>query len=253
MAESLKLCIIDDDEGMRLLLTRIVARAEGIDLAGEAASGEEGLELVERERPDIVFLDVEMPGITGVECARRIQDIDPKIFIIFATAHEQYMKDAFSLYAFDYLIKPFDVERALETLARIREITEQRQESAAQLPAVPTYAQARPQKIMLRHREGISFVDKNEILLVQRENRSTVIYTANDKHTTSESLGSLEERLGGHPFFRCHKSYIINLDAIAHVYPYGRWTYLVKLSGTQQDALMTNEKYAEMEKFFSGD
>lgn len=249
MAEPLKLVIVDDDEGMRLLLRRIIQRAEGFELVAEASDGEQGVALIEAHHPDVAFLDVEMPGMTGVECARRIQDIDPRIFIIFATAHEQYMKDAFSLYAFDYLVKPFEVQRALDTLSRIRSIAQGGELlQPVALPAQPAGVMA--QKIMLRHREGISFVDKSAVLLIQRENRATVIYTADGKHQTSESLGSLEERLGGHPFFRCHKSYIINLDAITHVYPYGRWTYLVKLAGIQQDALMTNEKYAELEKMF---
>lgn len=249
MAESLKLAIIDDDEGMRLLLTRIAQRAQGYELVGVAPCGEDGVTLVEQHHPDVIFLDVEMPGITGIECAQRIQDIDPQIVIIFATAHDQYMKDAFSLYAFDYLVKPFDVQRALDTLERIRSM-KQDDANHHSLSLTPAPVGVKTQKIMLRHREGISFLDKSEILLIQRENRATVIYTESGKHQTSESLGSMEERLGGHPFFRCHKSYIINLDAITHVYPYGRWTYLVKLSGTQQDALMTNEKYAELEKLF---
>ena len=118
----LKLMVCDDQPGMRLVLRKLIEKAEGFRLVGEAESGEACLELFAELRPEIVFMDVEMPGINGVECARRIQDIDPKTALIFATAHEGYMGEAFELYAFDYLLKPFKAERVLATLNRLREL-----------------------------------------------------------------------------------------------------------------------------------
>ena len=91
-----------------------------------------------------------------------------------------------------------------------------------------------------------------DILLVQRENRSTVLYaTGGRRFETSEALGDVEARLDPQIFFRCHKSYIINLNVIDNITPYGRWTYVVHLTGTTQDALITHEKYEELEKMFS--
>ena len=107
-------------------------------------------------------------------------------------------------------------------------------------------------RIMLRHKEGVNFVNQADILLVQRENRSTVLYaTEGRRFETSESLGDVEERLDPAIFFRCHKSYIINLNVIDSITPYGRWTYVVHLTGTDQDALITHEKYEELETMFS--
>lgn len=104
---------------------------------------------------------------------------------------------------------------------------------------------------MLKHREGVAFVNMDDILLVQRENRATVLYTVNDgRYVTSDSLSEVEARLDGRLFFRCHKSYIINLNHIDSVTPYGRWTYIVRLRGTKHDALITHEKYEELEKLF---
>ena len=92
----------------------------------------------------------------------------------------------------------------------------------------------------------------SDILLVQRENRSTVIYTmGGGRYETSDSLGETESRLDPNVFFRCHKSYIINLNQIDSITPYGRWTYVVRLHGTKQDALITHEKYEELERLFS--
>ena len=248
--EPIKVIIADDDEGMRLIERKLIRKVEGFELVGEAKDGEELLALVEEKHPQIVFLDVEMPGKTGVECARMIQDTDPAIILIFATAHDEYMGDAFEVYAFDYLLKPFKVDRVLKTLERARDRLTRRGEEAP----LPVHAAARPApgRLMLHHKEGVSFVSMNDILLVHREDRSTVIYTAGGgRYVTGDSLAETEARLDPAVFFRCHKSYIINLNHISHITPYGRWTYIVRLSGTEHDALITHEKYEELEKLFS--
>ena len=196
-----------------------------------------------------MFLDVEMPGKTGVECGRQIQDLDPSIIMIFATAHDQYMGDAFEVYAFDYLIKPFKVERVLQTLDRIRGRFLQ---DETPLPPLRHPTAQATGRLMLRHKDGVSFIAMNDILLIQREDRSTVIYTeGGGRYMTSDTLSETEARLDPQVFFRCHKSYIINLNKITDITPYGRWTYVVHLSGTRQDALITHEKYEELEKMFS--
>ncbi len=249
----IRVIIADDEPGMRLIERKMIERVEGFVLVGEAEDGNELLQLVEEHRPQVVFLDVEMPGKTGVECARQIQDMDPGIILIFATAHDQYMGDAFEVYAFDYLIKPFRVDRVMQTLERARDRLI-RAGGDEPLPALPRAAAPRVAagRLMLRHREGVSFVSMSDILLVQREERSTVIYTTGGgRYVTSDSLGETEARLDPQVFFRCHKSYIINLNQISAITPYGRWTYVVRLNGTDHDALITHEKYEELERMFS--
>jgi two-component system LytT family response regulator len=243
----LKVLIADDDEGMRLVLKKVLQKTEGFNLIGEAADGESALRLFEEYRPQLVFLDVEMPVMDGMECARRITDIAPETRIIFATAHGEYMPDAFEVYAFDYIVKPFRLERISQSLERIRNSLSGRYEQQE----IRNPLQSRtPDKLMLRNKDGITLVDMDEIILIQREDRSTVIYTARERYTTSEGLSELEERLDRKTFFRSHKSYIINLDSISKIYPYGRWTYVVKLKDTEKDALMTHEKYQELEKIY---
>lgn len=243
----LKVLIADDDEGMRLILRKIVSRAEGYEIAGEAEDGQAALRLYEAVRPDVVFLDVEMPVVNGVECAKKIADINPKTLIIFATAHEEYMPEAFSVYAFDYVVKPFKAERLLKTLERIIEAEGIKMEFTAGKQQTASIAS---EKLMVRNKEEINLIDVSEILLIQREDRTTAIYTGNERFVTSEGLSELEERLDKSIFFRSHKSYIINLGAINKIYPYGRWTYVVKLKGTDKDALLTHERYEELEKLF---
>lgn len=251
MMEPIRVVIADDDEGMRLIERRMIERVEGFSLAGEAKDGDELLALVEELNPQVVFLDVEMPNKTGVECARIIQDMDPSIVMIFATAHDEYMGDAFEVYAFDYLVKPFKVDRVMKTLERARDRISRINEKP--LPELHrTAPRAANARLMLRHRDGVSFIGMDDILLVQRENRATVLYTVGGgRYETSDSLSETEARLNPDVFFRCHKSYIINLNHISNITPYGRWTYVIRLNGTDHDALITHEKYEELERMFS--
>ena len=245
--DDIRILIADDDAGMRLVMRKLVERAEGYRLAGEAADGDELIRLYDAAHPQVVLMDVEMPGRTGIECARAIQDRDPRTVLVFATAHEEYMKSAFEVYAFDYLVKPFRVERALETLSRIRDRLRSEPERAALTPPAASV----PGRIMLKHRDGVSFLDLEDIAMVMRENRATVVLMRDGtRYTVSDGMAELDERLPDHMFFRTHKSYIVNLNLIESIAPYGRWTYVVKLKGLKDDALITHERFEALQGMF---
>lgn len=131
----IRVLIADDDAGMRLVLRKKIAATAGFQVVGEAANGQEAMEIYDRTHPQVIFLDVDMPGKTGVECARLIQDQNPAAVLIFATGHEEYRGEAFEVYAFDYLVKPFKLARLEQTLARIQ--TRLRREPAEALPPPP--------------------------------------------------------------------------------------------------------------------
>ena len=247
--EPIRALIADDDAGMRLLMRKLLEKSGGFVLCGEASDGAELLALAAEHHPQLVLLDVEMPGVSGVDCARELQDSDPHTILIFATAHDKYMADAFEVYAFDYLLKPFKAERALATLERAKSVLRTREDAARSAKPV----EPRPQsgRILLKHRDGVSVINMEDILLVQREERATVLYTVNDgRYVTGDSLADIGARLDPALFMRCHKSYIINLSHVDSISPYGRWTYVVKLRGTRRDALITHEKYEELERLF---
>lgn len=243
---TLKALIVDDDEGMQLLMKKFIEKVDGYDVSGIASNGEAALKMVETIKPHVVFLDIEMPVLGGVECAKKIMDIDPKIKIIFATAYQEYMSEAFELYAFDYIVKPFKFERIQKTLIRIKEILNQPNE----ITSNNNKNTRNLDKIIIKNKDGISFVNLDEIIFIQRENRSTVVYTADERYITSEGLSEIEARLNKDLFFRSHKSYIINLSMIHKIYPYGRWTYIVKFKNTDKDALITYKQNEELQKMF---
>ena len=184
----LKVLIADDDAGIRLLLKKVIEKTSGFKWIGEAEDGEYALRLFETLRPELVILDVEMPRLTGVECAKRIAEINPKTFFIFVTAHEEYMSDAFQVYAADFLIKPFKIERLEQTLERIGVLFQQPNE---QHMTRTIRREKGLEKLFIRNKEGISLVDTKEIIIIQREERATVIYTPECHYTTSDTLSEL--------------------------------------------------------------
>lgn len=247
--KQMNVLIADDEPGMRLILRKKIEKTEGFNLVGEAVNGEEAVSLFQELHPQVVFLDVDMPEKNGIECARAIQDMNPAAIIIFATAHEEYRQEAFEVYAFDYLVKPFNLERLEQTLERILKTRQPAENKAVPKPVTMKPVEGR---LMLKHRDGIAFIDQQDILLVQREDRATVIYTEDgQRYLLSETLSETEARLDPEIFFRCHKSYIINLRRIRNITPYGRWTYVVQLEKTDHDALITYQKYEELEQRFS--
>lgn len=234
----LKVFIADDDAGMRLVLKRIMESMDGIEFIGEAADGEEAVRRCIELRPDVVFIDVEMPVLSGVEAARRLVEHLSELVLIFVTAHSEYMPEAFEVYAYDYLLKPFKTDRVRQTLRRL-------QKNRLVNKATPL------KTLMLKNRDGMAFISVEDIILLYRENKLTYIVTAEETHSTSESLNSLQQKLVAGFFFRSHRAFIINMNFISKIYPYGRWTYLIRMKGTEKDALITHEKLEQLQDFLA--
>ena len=123
----MKVLLVEDESGIRLLLRKIVEKNKEFQVAGEADNLTDAVTLFHRTKPDVVFLDIEISGASGLDCAKIIADVNPKTKIIFATAHAEYMSNAFEVYAFDYLLKPFNVERVNQTLQRILDLSRQKE------------------------------------------------------------------------------------------------------------------------------
>lgn len=243
----MKVIIVEDEVGIRTLLRKIIEQNSGFEIVGEADNLVDAITLFTKTKAEIVFMDIEIKGVNGLECARIIADMEPKTKIIFATAHSEYMSDAFEVYAFDYLIKPFQVERVNQTLERIKALTNG--DKKDEFDKIVKYERGL-ERLLVKGKESISFIDMKDIILIQRENGSTVIYTKQDSFTTSASLSDIEAKLDPDQFLRSHKSYLINVSQIKKIEPYGRWTYIVTFKDLKKDALMTTEKFEEIKKRF---
>jgi two-component system LytT family response regulator len=240
----IKVMVVEDEEHIRSILKKMIEKNDGFKVVSLCEDFASAISDFIKLRPDVVFMDIDLKGESGLECAKAICEVEPKVKIVFATAHSEYMANAFEIYAFDYLVKPFDMERIGKTLDRIMNFSDiGRHED--------TLENTGDEKLLIKGKEEINILDINDIIMIERTDSTTRIVTKDEVYLTAQSLSSLEEKLNADKFMRCHKSYIIRIDAIKKLEVYGRWTYVVKFKGTDETALMTSAKYDEIKQRFS--
>ncbi|MEL7634750.1 LytTR family DNA-binding domain-containing protein [Sporomusa sphaeroides] len=244
----LKVIIAEDDSSMRLVLKRTLEEIPEVNIIGEAENGRQLVSMVEQMKPDVIFLDVEMPEMNGIEASKEIFDINPQVFLVFATGFSCYTHEAFEVYAFDYLLKPFNLERVRQTVKRIKELKSERGQAAFSQREVTPYRRESP-KLKISTNEKSIFINIQDIIFMTRKERKTIIYVVGGSAVkTYEPLQNLEERLKQYHFFRCHKGFIINPDMVMEFSPWGHKIYSVKLANTEETALMTLEHAREFYK-----
>lgn len=233
--------IADDNEAERAYFCKLLRETKKVEILGEAADGLVALDLVSQLRPDIAFLDIEMPGPNGLEVARGIMTIAPSILIVFFTAHSGFAADAFEIDSVDYLLKPFDAFRVRKTLAKIEE--------KLALREVKKRSQ-RLNKLALKSRGEITLVDLNEIIFIEKSGKNTtVVHTLKGDYTTYQTLGELERQLDGHDCFqRVHKSYLINLNMVEKISPFADNSFVVRFTGYKKDALISRNNIELVKK-----
>ena len=242
----IKVMIIEDEPQIRKLLCKIVEKQDGFEVVAEAGDFAGAVTEYTKYKADVVFADIDLNGESGLECVKVLLALNPKLKVVFATAHSEYMANAFEIYAFDYLVKPFDVERVVKTLNRIRDNHYEEEKAQTGSEHLEQYKE----KLLIKGKEQISFVDKKDIIMVERVESVTQIITKDETYRTSIGLGEIEEKLSTKEFMRCHKSYIINLSMISKIEPYGRWTYIVKFRGIESTALITAQNYEELKRMY---
>jgi DNA-binding LytR/AlgR family response regulator len=194
--------IVDDEAPARSELRYLLAEHGGVEVVGEAASAAEAVQLARELRYDVVFLDVEMPGATGLEAAPHVRERRDPPAVVFVTAHAEYAVDAFAVEAFDYLLKPVDPDRLARVVERLHERT---RENVSTVDKVAVVAGG-----------GTELLDPDRIHYVQAEGDYSRVHTYDRAYLSTASLGELEERLGP-PFARIHRSYLVNLAKVAGV------------------------------------
>ena len=199
---TIRALIVDDEAPARSELRYLLAEHAEVDVVGEAASAAEAVQLARELRYDVVFLDVEMPGATGLEAAPHVRERRDPPAVVFVTAHAEYAVDAFAVEAFDYLLKPVDPDRLARVVERLHERT---QENAAPVDRVAVVAGG-----------GTELLDHDQIHYVQAEGDYSRVHTYDRAYLSTSSLGELEERLGPR-FARIHRSYIVNLAKVTGV------------------------------------
>ena len=247
--------LVDDEELARDELGFLLGQVGGVDVVGEAGNGIEAVSTIGRLKPDVVFLDIQMPGLTGFEVARRMIDAEAPTHIIFVTAYDQHALRAFEVHAIDYLLKPFDDERFTDSVARAKrnlrsaelgELSRRLGELLEERGTPPT-AEPPLTRLVVKHEGRVAFVRVEELDWIEAADYCVKLHTRGQVHLLRESLNALETRLDPARFFRVHRSAIVNLDRIRELQPYFKGEHVLilqdgtrlKLSRARRESLET--------------
>jgi two-component system, LytTR family, response regulator len=234
----LRVLVVDDEQLAREELCFLLGQAGGLEIAGQAKDGVEALRLTGELRPDVVFLDVQMPGLTGFEVARRLLSIDTPPQLVFVTAFDQYALDAFSVNAVDYVLKPVDADRLEQTLDRVRQRIAP--PTPAKMPLSPDDLekvidavkahQGRRDQLAIRVGERFILVQAEEVVHASLVDESIVVATQTMSGTSNyRTLDELQTRLDPAVFWRVHRSHLVNITKIREIVPWFSRNYLLKM------------------------
>jgi two-component system, LytTR family, response regulator LytT len=201
---SIRAVLVDDEEPARGELRYLLAAHPEVQIVGEAATAGEALALAESVRYDVVFLDIELPGMTGLDVARLVLDRSRRPAVVFVTAHERYAVDAFAVEAFDYLVKPVEPER----LARVVErLAQQRKPEAQPVEKIPVVSAGGAKTLL----------DYEAVYWIEADGDYSRVHTYDRAYLSTSSLRELEEALPSGRFSRIHRSHLVNLAKVAAV------------------------------------
>jgi len=238
----IKVLLVDDERPARRKMMRLLESATDFEVIGEAADGAQALAAVERLRPDVMFLDVQMPKLDGFQVASALSPPLPEI--IFVTAHDEFALKAFEVHALDYLLKPYDQERFEKVLDRIRQrliavgpnilsddaLRGRLQSLLGEMQTRPRYAD----RVMVTENERAFFVAIAAVDWLEGARNYVVLHTSGKTHTLRGTLDGLAQKLDPSAFVRVNRSAIVRLDSIRELQPWfhGEYKILMKDGAT---------------------
>jgi len=244
---SLRLVVADDERPARRFLVSLIKTCAGVQVVGEASTGEDAVALIEGERPDLALLDLQMPEIGGLDVVRRVRK-DAMPLVAFVTAFDDYAIEAFELNAIDYLLKPVQQDRLQATIDRARERLRRPEAAEQHAASLATAAKAYEQAARRRYIERIPVRKRDEVIILPVRHIASIIAegellhittTANERYTITHRLHALQSRLDPRRFVRLGRGTLANLDLIARVSRMPGGTYLAKLSNGQELAAVS--------------
>jgi DNA-binding LytR/AlgR family response regulator len=245
--------IAEDEEHTRAELKYLLEELEPSATILESDDGLETITLVNNNAVDVLFLDINMPGESGLNVAATLMDKPNAPLIIFATAYSQHALKAFELAAVDYLVKPYREGRLGQTMDRVRHMLAQKQlEPAATYPAEPATKQINKLWAVRDEEVGV-LLDYKDILWFEADDKRVFVQSVNaDKLLVRYTMRELEERLSPHHFARTHKSYLVNLEHVREIEPWFSGTYLLRLGDVAKSKVPLSRQFAKNLKDLMG-
>lgn len=247
----IKCIIIDDEKPARDEINYLLNKQSDFQVVGEGQNGIDAVNLINSEKPDVIFCDINMPLLNGIEVAKVLIKKGIEIQLVFITAYDEYAIQAFELCALDYLLKPIKDERFEQTLAKIKNQWEQKNSNLERVDQLLSEYQPpaeKPNHLCL-YREGLLYpVKLDEVVYIHTEEKMVYFYTNKGVFETNKALSEIEEILPESQFFKCHRAYIINIDSIESVIPWFNRTYRVKLNGFEEEIPVSRNQTNKLKK-----
>jgi two-component system LytT family response regulator len=243
---SISALIADDEASARSRLHRLLA-PYSFELSDDARDGLEALEAIQKHRPQVLFLDVQMPGLSGFEV---VEALTPEVMplIVFVTAYDDYALAAFEANAVAYLLKPVAEEKLETVVNRIEQLARsprEAQREAARTTAVATTKTQPLHHVLAVQRDGYALIPLGDVCYFQVEDGVTHVKTATASFRTNYAIGDLEARLPSPAFFRAHRSTIVNLDKVATISPMFKGALLLTMKDAKSSEIQVSERQAK--------
>lgn len=225
----LRTILVDDERPALDELTYLLNtyHNQDIEIIGQSDTAQGALSLISKEKPDLVFLDIQMRGLTGLELADMIHNVSPQTQIIFATAYDEYALKAFELDVTDYIVKPIEEERL--SLAINHALANQTPPSSDEPDSVKALKAFKSKKLPVDYQGRILLLNIKDILYISSDTGNLEIHTRHHIYTSNKTLTELQDRLSEYDFYRIHRSYIVNLHEVIEVVPWFKGTYWLKV------------------------
>lgn len=227
-----KTVIIDDERLAREELKSVLSEFTEVEVIAEAQNGDEGIEIIKKMKPDLIFLDVNMPGMTGFEMLKKLEEIP---HVIFVTAYDEYALKAFEVKALDYILKPVDPDRLSDAISKLKEKDDLEFESSS---AAKSTRKERPltikDKVFIKDGEKCYFVSLSDIRMLESDGNYVKVYFGKSRPLILRSLNSFEERLDPEYFFRANRKFIINLEWVETIENWFNGGLQVELKGGEK-------------------
>lgn len=223
--------IIDDEQLILNHLKEILSQFDDIQIVYESTSPQHALKHLKEIDPEVVFADIAIPEMNGVELAERIFEMDSSIKLVFVTAYEQYAIEAFRVNAVDYILKPVTTSKISNTLKKLRKIGIGEKEEVEKREGIFRIIGTQNGKFyIIRPEEG---------KFIKTVAREQILVTEKGEYVLKNSLSYWEEKLKTYGWFRCHKGFLINLNEIEEVYPMFNYTYNIRMKGSREEVLVS--------------
>ncbi|MED1470026.1 LytTR family DNA-binding domain-containing protein [Bacillus salipaludis] len=230
-----RVLIADDEQPAREELAYMLGEISGIELVAEASTGMEAVKKVKELKPELMFLDIKLPDLTGLQVAELINELDVPVQIVFLTAYDHYAIEAFKLRAFHYLLKPYDLEDLMEVFDTYSNFLKENQLKAA----------SSKNKLAIETENGITYLSPKEIYFIEKQGREVIIHTKTETMKALFTLSELYEKLERFSFFRTHKSYLVNLEQIKELRTWFNGSYNIIMDDQEQSEVPVSRNYVK--------